>query len=102
MDNVIINETVAPEKAQTLRQLLSRNVPLLIAYSGGVDSTFLLAEATATLGDRALGIIADSPSLPRAALSSALANARSFGANVEILATTELSDPRYSSNPVNR
>jgi pyridinium-3,5-biscarboxylic acid mononucleotide sulfurtransferase len=102
MDNVIINETVAPEKVQTLRQLLSRNAPLLIAYSGGVDSTFLLAEATRTLGSRAAGIIADSPSLPRSSLASAMATAKSFGATVEVIATTELDDSRYSSNPVNR
>jgi pyridinium-3,5-biscarboxylic acid mononucleotide sulfurtransferase len=102
MDNVTIDESVAPEKVQTLRQLLSRNAPLLIAYSGGVDSTFLLAEATRTLGNRAAGIIADSPSLPRSSLASAMATAKSFGATVEVIATTELDDPRYSSNPVNR
>ncbi|HEY1478206.1 MAG TPA: ATP-dependent sacrificial sulfur transferase LarE [Chthoniobacterales bacterium] len=102
MDNVTIDESVAPEKVQTLRQLLSRNAPLLIAYSGGVDSTFLLAEATRTLGGRAAGIIADSPSLPRSSLASAMATAKSFGATVEVIATTELDDPRYSSNPVNR
>ena len=100
--NVTIDESVAPEKVQTLRQLLSRNAPLLIAYSGGVDSTFLLAEATRTLGNRAAGIIADSPSLPRSSLASAVATAKSFGATVEVIATTELDDPRYSSNPVNR
>jgi uncharacterized protein len=102
MDNVTIDESVAPEKVQTLRQLLSRNAPLLIAYSGGVDSTFLLAEATRTLGSRAAGIIADSPSLPRSSLASAMATAKSFGATVEVIATTELDDPRYSRNPVNR
>ena len=102
MDNVTIDETVAPEKVQTLRQLLSCNAPLLIAYSGGVDSTFLLAEATWTLGSRVAGIIADSPSLPRSSLASAMATAKSFGATVEVIATTELDDPRYSSNPVNR
>ena len=102
MDNVTIDESVAPEKVQTLRQLLMRNAPLLIAYSGGVDSTFLLAEATRTLGSRAAGIIADSPSLPRSSLASAMATAKSFGATVEVIATTELDDPRYSSNPVNR
>jgi pyridinium-3,5-biscarboxylic acid mononucleotide sulfurtransferase len=102
MDYVTIDKSVAPEKVQTLRQLLTRNTPLLIAYSGGVDSTFLLAEATRTLGSRAAGIIADSPSLPRSSLASAMATAKSFGATVEIIATTELADPRYSSNPVNR
>jgi PP-loop superfamily ATP-utilizing enzyme len=40
------DESVVQEKIQALRKLLSRNAQLLIAYSGGVDSTFLLAEAT--------------------------------------------------------
>jgi pyridinium-3,5-biscarboxylic acid mononucleotide sulfurtransferase len=102
MDKARIDESVAPEKIQALRKVLSRDAPLLIAYSGGVDSTFLLAEATETLGNRALGIIADSPSLPRSSLASALAAAKSFGANVEVIATTELNDPRYSENPINR
>src|SRR5580700_3070378 len=102
MNEVRVDESVAQGKVQTLRKLLSRNAPLLIAYSGGVDSTFLLAEATGTLGKRALGIIADSPSLPRSSLASAMTTAKSFGANVEIISTTELDDPRYSSNPVNR
>jgi pyridinium-3,5-biscarboxylic acid mononucleotide sulfurtransferase len=102
MDNVRVDESLAQEKIQALRKLLSRNAPLLIAYSGGVDSTFLLAEATGTLGNRAVGIIADSPSLPRSSLASAMTTAKSFGATVEVIATTELDDPRYSSNPVNR
>src|ERR1700674_3016696 len=102
MNDVRVDESLARGKVQTLRKLLSRNAPLLIAYSGGVDSTFLLAVATGTLGNRALGIIADSPSLPRSSLASAIATAKSFGAEVEIIATTELNDPRYSNNPVNR
>jgi pyridinium-3,5-biscarboxylic acid mononucleotide sulfurtransferase len=102
MDNLRVDELVAQEKIQTLRKILSRHAPLLIAYSGGVDSTFLLAEATWTLGKRALGVIADSPSLPRSSLASAMTTAKSFGAHVEVIATAELNDPRYSSNPVNR
>ena len=49
------------------------HAPLLVAYSGGVDSTCLLAVARRTLGNFVLGVIADSPSLPRRALDDALA-----------------------------
>jgi uncharacterized protein len=102
MENATTNLTTAREKLQLLRALLKETGPLLVAYSGGVDSTFLLAEAVGILGDRALGVIADSPSLPRSALAGALAAAKSFGARVEVIATTELDDPRYAGNPINR
>jgi pyridinium-3,5-biscarboxylic acid mononucleotide sulfurtransferase len=49
-----------------------------------------------------LGVIADSPSLPRQALAEALGVARGFGARVEVVQTTELDDPRYAANPLNR
>src|ERR1700719_195352 len=102
MDYATTNLTTANEKLGELRAFLKGTGSLLVAYSGGVDSTFLLAEAGGILRSRALGAIADSPSLPRAALADALAVAKGFGANVEIISTTELDDPRYASNPVNR
>lgn len=75
---------------------------MVIAYSGGVDSAFLLAIAVQVLGDRCLGVIADSPSLPRVALANALQLARTIGAEVEVIATKEMDNPNYTSNPVNR
>jgi pyridinium-3,5-biscarboxylic acid mononucleotide sulfurtransferase len=90
------------DKIRNLHANLKLHAPILIAYSGGVDSTFLLHEASRELGDGAVGIIADSPSLPRRSLAEALENAKIFGARVEVVATAELSDPRYSSNPANR
>jgi pyridinium-3,5-biscarboxylic acid mononucleotide sulfurtransferase len=102
MDTQTINQPAVREKLRELRAILSGIGPLLVAYSGGVDSTFLLAEAAGVLSDRALGVIADSPSLPRSALAGAQANAKSFGAQVEVISTTELDDPRYVSNPINR
>ena len=97
-----IDEPDVQKKMRNLIALLQAHAPLLIAYSGGVDSTLLLNEATRALGDGALGIIADSPSLPRRSLAEALQNAKDFGASVEVLATSELSNPSYASNPLNR
>lgn len=90
------------EKLHALRSQLQANAPLVIAYSGGVDSAYLLAEAHEVLGDRVLGVIADSPSLPRQALADALALAEKIGAKVEVVQTLEMENPEYSSNPVNR
>jgi uncharacterized protein len=90
-------------KQQALRKALQHHAPLLVAYSGGVDSAYLLAEARRTLGKEAmLGIIADSPSLPRKALAEALALAAAIDAPVEVVPTKELENPDYAQNPVNR
>jgi uncharacterized protein len=95
-------EVGAGNRCDALRAYLRANRPLVIAYSGGVDSAFLLAVAAKSLGDGCLGVIADSPSLPRAALADALQLARAIGAEVEIIATNEMDDPNYTNNPVNR
>lgn len=89
-------------KLALLQSQLRAHAPLVIAYSGGVDSAFLLAEAGRTLGPEVLGVIADSPSLPRAALAAALALAEQIGVRVEVVRTQELSNPDYASNPPNR
>jgi len=90
------------DKTARLEEILRAHAPLLIAYSGGVDSACLLAVAHRVLGDQAVGVIADSPSLPRAALAGALAVAEGFGARVEVIATQEFENADYLSNPPNR
>ncbi len=90
------------EKLAALEGVLRQHAPLLIAYSGGVDSAYLLAAAHRTLGDKMLGVIADSPSLPRQSLADALALARRLGAPVEVIHTAEMENPDYASNPLNR
>lgn len=89
-------------KEAALREILKKHAPLLIAYSGGVDSTLLLAVAHETLGTHCMGMIADSPSLPRSSLDEALRVATALGVSIEVVATTELNDPRYAENPLNR
>ena len=92
----------AAAKRTRLHELLRQHSPLVIAYSGGVDSAFLLAEARRELGDRMLGVIADSPSLPRQSLAEAVALARAIGAPIEVVKTQELENPDYAANPPNR
>jgi uncharacterized protein len=90
------------EKLAAMDAQLRAHAPLVVAYSGGVDSAFLLAHAFRVLGEGVLGVIADSPSLPRQALADALALAHSLGVPVEVLQTFELDQPEYTANPVNR
>jgi uncharacterized protein len=74
----------------------------LVAYSGGVDSVFLAKVAHDALGDNALAVIADSPSLPRRELSEALVIAEQFKFPVRVIKTQEMADTNYTSNPSNR
>jgi uncharacterized protein len=90
------------DKLRQLETCLRCHAPLLVAYSGGVDSSYLLAFAHRILKNQVLGIIADSPSLPRQALAGALALADEIGAPVEVVNTQEMRDERYVSNPLNR
>jgi uncharacterized protein len=67
-----------------------------------VDSVFLARIAQEVLGERALAVIADSPSLPRRELEDALNIARSHGFPVRVIRTKEFSNPEYVANPSNR
>jgi len=89
-------------KLERLRELLVANTPMLIAYSGGVDSSFLLAIAQQTIPGKFSAVIADSPSLPRAALNEALAFAEKWEIPLTVLNTKELDNPEYQANPANR
>ncbi len=89
-------------KLDQLKVTLRSGGRTLVAYSGGVDSVFLAKVAHDTLGDEALAVIADSPSLPRRELQEALEIAEQFGFPVRVIKTEEMGDANYTSNPSNR
>ena len=89
-------------KLDQLRECLRSYGSCLVAYSGGVDSVFLARVARDVLGDRALAVIADSPSLPRRELTEALELAERFGIPVRVVRTEEFDNPEYLANPANR
>ena len=74
-----------------------------VAYSGGVDSTLVLKAALDALGpDNVIALLAVSPSLPQSEKDVAISLARSLGARLELLATSETDDPQYQANAPNR
>jgi len=91
------------KKYQTLKSILKNLKKVLVAYSGGVDSTFLLKVAVDTLSaENVLACIAVSPSLPKHQFSKAIDYAEDIGAVVRILPLKELDDPDYSANKADR
>jgi len=75
---------------------------VLVAYSGGVDSTLVAAVAHEQLGDRALACIAASPSYPVRELRGATGVADQVGFRYRVIDTREHLDPRYAANPPGR
>lgn len=75
---------------------------VVIAYSGGVDSAFLLRVASDELGDNCTAMIGVSPSLLPEELDEARLLARQIGASLREVNTLELENPDYAANPNNR
>jgi pyridinium-3,5-biscarboxylic acid mononucleotide sulfurtransferase len=92
----------AEEKEKQLRSLMRDLKSVLVAFSGGVDSSYLALIASQELGDDALCITGISPSVSQREREMADEIASKFGLNHQIIETDELSDPNYKSNPINR
>jgi len=75
---------------------------VLVCYSGGVDSAFVLAAAHRVLGPRAIGMTAVSPSLPSFEREAAVDIARQIGARHELVESREIEDEHYRKNDVDR
>ncbi len=91
------------QKYDKLKEILSRADRLLIAYSGGVDSTFLLKVAADTIGrDSVAACISKGPSLPRSQYERAVTLANNIGVELTTIETDEMSDTAYLTNNADR
>ncbi len=104
--NSVIDRKMGDElhsRLNSCREILRSLGSVVVSFSAGVDSTFLLALAMETLGSKnVLAAIGISPSLPQRERRAGRRLARQIGVELIEVKTAELSDPNYVSNPTDR
>ena len=89
-------------KFQQLTKTLREHTRLLVAFSAGVDSTFLLQVAHMSLAENVVALTASSPSAPPGDIDAAKAFTEQLGCRHIVLSSHELDNPSYAQNPINR
>jgi uncharacterized protein len=89
-------------KYEDLRMIIAGHGPMLVAYSGGVDSTLLAAVAREVLGEKTRCVLLDSPVVPRAAVVQAQEVACDLGLILDIIPVPLLDHGEFCINPADR
>jgi pyridinium-3,5-biscarboxylic acid mononucleotide sulfurtransferase len=90
------------QKLHHLRQIFAAMDSVLVAYSGGIDSTVVLKVAYDQLGDSVVGVTAISPTFPAVELEIATRVAKEIGVRHELVQTDQLKIPAFTENDANR
>ena len=89
-------------KLERLKDNLRRLESIAVAFSGGVDSTFLLKVSQEVLGEKVVAVTARSSSYPERELNEAIAFTKAIGVKHDIIESEELDIAGFSDNPINR
>ena len=93
---------ILEEKTEKIKSLIRKMDSTLVAFSGGVDSTLVLALAHEVMGERTLAVTAQSASVPNREMQASRQLAKEIGARHLVVRTEEMSNPEYRANPANR
>lgn len=86
------------EKEKTLRALMGGMKRVLVAFSGGLDSSFLLKTASETMGNGVLAVVAASEIHPPSEVEEALKRAEEWDVRCRLIHTREMDDPAFTAN----